>query len=143
VTKKEALQLWMSRAQSFTAIKTYEHGPVHVVKGAEVPKVSITVEKQGKHYICHVANLELFQIDLNDFTRICSRRFAASASVAESKEGKPGQRKQEVHVQGNLQKELPQFLHSEYGLPTRVVEVPLKSNPNPNPYPCQSFNPNP
>eukprot|EP00968_Pinguiococcus_pyrenoidosus_P021777 scaffold2908_cov257-Pinguiococcus_pyrenoidosus.AAC.38 len=123
VSKKDAVKLWQSRAQTFTALKTHENAPHVIVRGLDPPKVAILVEKLGKHYSSHIVNLETFNIDLQDFTRVCSRRFAASASVSDCKEGKPGQKKKEVLVQGNLTAEMPQFLQSEYGIPQRLVDV--------------------
>ena len=116
VAKKAVLKQWSASLLCYTAVKTHERGDYEVSRGEEPPKVRLMVERLGRHFLCHVGNLEAYRVDPALFSRTCSRRFAASASVG------PGG---EVQVQGNLKDELPGLLRDDFGVPPRALDIVL------------------
>eukprot|EP00013_Stygamoeba_regulata_P012471 CAMPEP_0177686508 /NCGR_PEP_ID=MMETSP0447-20121125/33606_1 /TAXON_ID=0 /ORGANISM="Stygamoeba regulata, Strain BSH-02190019" /LENGTH=200 /DNA_ID=CAMNT_0019196635 /DNA_START=250 /DNA_END=851 /DNA_ORIENTATION=+ len=104
-------------------IKWYQlarDGLMQCRKGAIPTVTAETKQRQGNKVVTLVHGLEWFGVFPEDVAQAAQSHFAASTSVV-TEEGKP-QRKT-VLVQGNVTGTLVAWLHTQYAIPPKYVQV--------------------
>ena len=92
-----------------------------VQKGKLDPIEISTATRSGNKKVTLVHNLEVYRINPSEFARKCQVSVAASTSVQEAVNKRPGA--VEVLIQGNQNKFVPKLLIEEYKIPRKYVKV--------------------
>jgi len=87
------------------------------------PSIEILVEsRMGSKTVTKIRGLEVFGIDLVQFSQKCQKKFACSASAALI----PGLLKErEVVIQGHLAHEITIYLNTNNSVPTHLITTKL------------------
>ena len=94
-----------------------------IVAAGLPPKVELVVQLvRAKKHVTHVRGLEEFGVDLQVLARDLQRKYAASASVGPCANNP---QKREVYVQGNLAREIEEFLVKDCGFKRSMLSVEL------------------
>lgn len=127
IHRKEALEMYMRWMQKHCGIKTPGlRRPKW--KAGDLTKINVYVEKrQGGHKKKHVTfvwQLEEYGIDLKEFQKAATKKFAASTNI----HALPGKtRKGElVKVQGDRAYEIEGLLLDQFNITSRFVEITTK-----------------
>jgi translation initiation factor 2D len=82
-------------------------------------------DRASRKFVTKVSGLEDFCIDPADFSSTLQRVFSTSAAVQRL----PGKQEtgMEIHIQGNVLKELVAMLRQDWGIPDKYIEVENKT----------------
>jgi len=120
----EVFQRFDRECQQYTAIVLPGKDPKFVF--GPIPKITFTTEKRsgGKNKkVTHITGLENYGLDPKEFASTCSKKFACS-TTAQNLPGKDRKGKKEVKIQGDMVRQLMEFLSDPltYNIPTRFME---------------------
>ncbi|XP_065339791.1 eukaryotic translation initiation factor 2D [Cloeon dipterum] len=116
ITWEEVMQKCLSRmTQTYHLTAT---GPLTQPKPVKLEPIDIRVNmRSGNKKVTLINNLELFQIDIQDFAKKCQHGVAASTSINEA----PGKKSRELLVQGNQVDFIAKLLQEDYKIPVRYL----------------------
>ena len=116
-TREELLESSLKKMQAYHSIKLPSPSqPPAIKKGAFTP-IQIQIKNRGGNKkVSIIKNLEIFDIDPEEFAEALKHKCAASTSVQPAANSS-GLGKMEVLVQGKKEKEINGLLKDQYGIP--------------------------
>ena len=135
--RKEVVKLWMACQESAYALVQVPGNTILKLKRGKPPTITIEVSRrQSNKYVTTVIGLELYDIDLSEFSKDVANRFACASSIDRESTSAATD---VVVVQGNLSLEIEALLLSDdkltdhggvkgstYFLPKNSIQIVLK-----------------
>lgn len=123
ITKKDLNEAFNAKIIPIKMVTV--NGEVMVESGANVGSINIIIEARGGNKIVtRIQGLHHFGLDPKEVGKKASKKFASSPGT-----GNPDAKgREELLLQGNLEKQGPLFLNQEYNIPLKHIKVEVKGN---------------